>query len=163
MWSHYADHHQGLCVGFDSASLRDPPRNSEGNPLYRDITPVTYSPNRPSPEGLEQFFHKAEAWSYESENRLITRRQRGHPEWGPGVWPIPRAAVTEVVLGARMPDYIAHQVVSLVRANAPSVALRKAVLHMNTFEIVLEDLADQPEVAPMKGYIQGPNGDWLVI
>jgi hypothetical protein len=162
MWSHYADHHQGLCVGFDSASLlRDSPQNSEGNPLYRNITAVTYTQNRPGPEGTEQFFYKAEAWGYEAEHRLISLRQRGHPEWGPGVWPIPKAAVIEVVLGARMPEHIAKQVVSLVKANAPSVALRKAVLHMHTFEILIEDLAAQPEVAPMRGYVRGPNGDWL--
>jgi hypothetical protein len=82
MWSHYADHHRGFCVEYDTESL--PPEN----PFVRMLYPVIYSetlfdgtryystaikdqrkfnPLFPALAAL----YKSPEWSYEKEWRLI--------------------------------------------------------------------------------------------
>lgn len=162
MWSHYGDQHRGVCVGFDSnVLLKNPPLNSEGNPLYEDIVEVVYSSVRPEADCKEQYFQKSKEWSYEDERRIISSLKRGSPAWGAGVWPIPTAAIREIVLGARIPEKTEKKVVNMAKDANPNIAIQKAVLHMHNFEILIESFRDQPSVAPMQVSIMNPDGCWI--
>ena len=164
MWSHYGDQHRSVCIGFDSEILlKSPPLNSEGNPLCETIVEVVYTSTRPDADSKTQYFHKSEEWSYEDERRIISSVKKGQPMWGPGVWAIPTAAIREIVLGARMLNRTEQKVVEIAKAAIPDITIRKAVLHMHTFEILIEDFENQPCVAPMHGAIMGPNGKWIKI
>ena len=161
IWSHYGDQHRSVCVGFDSQILLDnPPLNSEGNPLYEDIVEVIYTSTRPDTESKEQYFHKSKEWYYEEERRIISCAKKGYPCWGAGVWDIPTVAIKEVVLGARMPYELEQKVVELTKFVNPDIVRRKAVLHMHTFEMLIEGFEDQPRIAPMQGVVMDPNGQW---
>lgn len=162
MWSHYGNQHRSVCIGFDSqVLLNNPPINSEGNPLYEEIVEVVYTSTRPNAESKEQFYHKSKEWSYEDEHRIISCAKKGFPTWGEGVWAIPTAAIREIVLGARMLNNIEHKVVELAKSVIPDITIRKAVLHMHTFEILIESFENQPRVTPMHGVIMDPNGKWV--
>lgn len=72
MWSHYADNHQGYCIGFDSNSFHGIPAISMG--------PVHYSHEYPKINPLEiesyqsivtRCFTKALEWKYEKEFRVV--------------------------------------------------------------------------------------------
>jgi hypothetical protein len=72
LWSHYADQHRGVCLGFDVSGSSD----SFGH--------VEYTPNRmPFPKTLDQFFMwdllrtKFKRWEYEKEWRVFTRLEDG--------------------------------------------------------------------------------------
>jgi len=161
MWSHYGDQHRSVCVGFDRRVLLDnPPINSEGNPLYENIVEVEYTDNRPDAGSVEQYYHKSKEWSYEDEHRIISGSKKGDPMWGEGVWPVPPESIKEVVLGARMNNRIEEKVVNLVRSVNPDIVIKKAVLHMHTFDVLIENYVDQPKVAPTQGSILDPNGVW---
>jgi hypothetical protein len=71
MWSHYADHHRGICMGFSDSKP----------PMERGIYPVEYSETYPEltfdrvwhREGLSRVLYTKHAgWSYEDELRNIT-------------------------------------------------------------------------------------------
>jgi hypothetical protein len=161
MWSHYGDQHRSVCVGFDTEILLEkPPLNSEGNPLYEDIVEVVYTENRPDGDSTDQYFHKSTEWHYEEERRIISGAKKGSPIWGEGVWPIPIESIKEIVLGARMPGELETKVVALVKSANPVIEIKKAVLHMHTFEILIESFEGQPNVGQMQGAICDPNGKW---
>jgi hypothetical protein len=70
-WAHYADHHRGICLGFDV--------ESEGK-----FGPVEYVSERlPWPEQLDQNFMwellrtKSVDWKYEKEWRVFTQMKEG--------------------------------------------------------------------------------------
>lgn len=91
MWSHYADHHKGVCIGIRTSCLKE-----------KRILPVNYSEDRPI----------IDAWSYVGKNREVfvnaTRIKGLHwkyeEEWrtvhdaGPRLYP---ACVDRVVIGVR--------------------------------------------------------------
>lgn len=143
MWSHYGDSHRSICVGFDPEILvRDAPTNEEGKPLYHGPFKVNYSNMRADLLG-ELLVTKARAWAYEEEFRMISDSDIGH-EYGPGVWPIPKHAISEIVLGARMDFETAEAVKKLVVKHMPDLKIRCVLPDPQTFDLHLEDLDEQP-------------------
>ncbi|WP_444905577.1 DUF2971 domain-containing protein [Microbulbifer sp. SSSA008] len=162
MWSHYGDQHRSVCVGFDTEVLmKDCPKNSEGNPLYSEIRKVDYTNTRPDENDQNAIFKKSKEWCYENEYRIVSSAKKGHPQWGPGVWKIPKTAIKEVVIGARVPHDLQEKIVNELKFHRPDILRKKAVLHAHTYELKIENLDTQPKVAPMSGYVRGPNGDWI--
>lgn len=163
MWSHYGDQHRSVCVGFESeVLLSNAPTNSEGHRLYNSISQVQYSNIRPSP-GEESFTQKSEEWAYEDEYRIISSMKQGEPVWGPGVWQIPTDAIQEVVIGAGVLPDVERKIVALVHSTNSDISIKKAVLHMQRFELLIEPIEDQPNVRPMTGSVRNPNGEWKKI
>lgn len=73
MWSHYADHHRGFCIGFNEEKIQN-------SGLFGKGGMVNYSNSYPSIDPREEysmeqsFVHthtKAEDWKYEQEYRLM--------------------------------------------------------------------------------------------
>ena len=77
MWSHYADKHEGLCIGFmvDIGKLIDNTNILTYSVDYKSkFTPLPFYDNDINKrlETLKQYFSvKAEFWSYEKEIRLV--------------------------------------------------------------------------------------------
>ena len=73
MWSHYADRHRGICLGFDvSAQCNRVEYIKERLP----ISPLKESwRDPPTPENIREIrdslFYKFKAWGYEEEYRLL--------------------------------------------------------------------------------------------
>jgi hypothetical protein len=164
MWSHYGDQHRSVCVGFDTTVLLEQcAKNDEGNPIYEEIVKIKYTNFRPNEGDGEAFHKKSEEWRYEDEYRIVSYAKKGNPQWGPGVWNIPPSAIREIVIGARVDRQLQEQIARSATAMRPDIQLRKAVLHTHTFELVIENLSDQPNVAPMSGVLLGPNGNWINV
>lgn len=85
MWSHYASHHQGVCLEYDPARL-------SGTALQNFLFPVVYTPKLPDgieflqsarqgskPAGitgiLPFLLHKLQDWAYEEEWRLLAHME----------------------------------------------------------------------------------------
>ena len=164
MWSHYGDQHRSVCVGFDTQILLDnAPINNNGNPLYNEIIKVDYTNIRPNDNDKALFFKKSDEWAYEDEYRIVSSKKKGKPEWGPGVWNIHPSSIKEIIIGARVAPQIQEKIVHLIKSKAHSIVIKKAVLHMKKFKLLIEELKDQPQVTPMSGSVLDPNGVWQDI
>ena len=86
---------------------------------------------------------------------------KGVPPWGSGVWCIPTESIKEVVFGARIPKGLQDKLIDDIKTHRQDISLKKAVLHSHEYKIVIEDLAEQPQVAPMTGTLLGPNDKWI--
>jgi DUF2971 family protein len=122
MWSHYANHHRGFCVEYDSR---------EGTKLRTLAHPVRYQDEAPSlaasdfaPEkngnaldimGLT----KATCWAYEQEWRVMMT-EGNKPFQAP-------SEVISVVFGARMPETERIMIAHALR-HRPAVAFKEARL-----------------------------------
>ncbi len=60
-----------------------------------------------------------------------------------------------------MPEELQKQIVNKLKIHMPDIQRKKAVLHTHTYEIMIENLSDQPKVSPMSGFIHDPNGNWI--
>ena len=121
MWSHYADSHNGICIGFD-ISLLDQFKQAamkEQEVLY-DIYQVRYVsdfpilvPDQMSVTEREEiaimpFLYKAEGWHYEKEYRLICINGARQ------VLRYPPELIKQILLGARF-DTHAVDLITIIR------------------------------------------------
>ena len=115
MWSYYADHHAGLCLGFLH-------RVGPVGPAF----PVEYSSTFPLVDYLKDdrrrqmeanLLTKAAAWQHEDEWRVVDYSQ------GSGPRTYPAELLAEIIFGARMPQENRAEVLSWVdsRASRPKV------------------------------------------
>lgn len=138
LWSHYADKHKGICLGFEV------PDN-----LLRDVTylqarvPLNGLLKIEVPSGGEPgalFRTKYEHWEYEKEVRRIVRLDEARKRAGRWFWPFGNdLELKEVVAGARCTaskDEIEEALGTLAR----SVSLTKARLAFTKFEVVIQQL-----------------------
>lgn len=125
LWSHYADKHKGICMGFDVPDSL--------------VMPVTYTATRLplDPEktelNLEFAFQwistKYEGWTYEEEMRVFATRTDGpYMDFGPNL------VLREVIAGPLCP-YTAR-LRAAMRCCSPDVELVRSRLAFRSFEVV---------------------------
>jgi len=133
MWSHYADEHKGLCLGFTRTDT-----NELGE--YGKCYPVIYSADLPSftPEQLtnpqyvgKALTTKADFWSYELEWRMISH-EGGNAIDFPG-------DLTSVTFGFRMPDTERQQVIAIL---GDSVDYFETKIHCTMYRLDIEPIAN---------------------
>ncbi|HLN30054.1 MAG TPA: DUF2971 domain-containing protein [Gemmataceae bacterium] len=153
MWSHYADSHRGLVIGFDS----DGPIFQPGALAVHGLRDVEYSKKRwiLPPDGLESisqseierahlrfFFAKSDDWAYEEELRLVTRVSGASITipvtngWPICLFDFPKEMVREVILGYRMSEAQKQRVADVVR-DYPTATLYQASLDPDEFGLVI--------------------------
>ncbi|MDO8342658.1 MAG: DUF2971 domain-containing protein [Cellvibrio sp.] len=133
MWSHYANEHKGICIGFDT-----------GKSMFQLAWQVKYQEEFPiilRPKDNEEILlnksllTKAGCWSYEKEWRIIKRtltlEEKNHSlrrgdlsdedirqltnGRGPGDYSFPKEAIKEIYLGARIEAEQRIKVIQYVR------------------------------------------------
>ncbi|MEO9474582.1 MAG: DUF2971 domain-containing protein [Cyclobacteriaceae bacterium] len=103
MWSHYADRHKGVCVGFDFPHL------------YEDkfiLVPVIYEdkiePFSGLANNLEVILHwlttKSKRWEYEEEIRAIMRTKLISDQYD--YVQVDPSCIREIVFGCNVPDQV---------------------------------------------------------
>jgi hypothetical protein len=144
LWSHYADAHCGLCVGFSTAvgafaSALDIRYQSE----YPVLPAIT---DRFMYREAERaaLLHKSDAWRYEDEYRLITGVHGGEePTFldHRNVYRFPAEAVVSVVLGCAMPEAARTLVRGWLSERAQAVDLFQARIDDHRYELVFDRIA----------------------
>lgn len=150
MWSHYADEHKGVCIGFDTKI-----HFFEGawKVAYQDEYPVITRPSdNPNTLLKKAILTKSSCWAYEQEWR-VTRRtmsseeqvraqvQYGHikniqlftEQHGPGLYPFPQEAIVEVLLGARMSPPVRQEVCAWIEESGLKAPVFEARRHTSRF------------------------------
>ena len=115
MWAHYADHHRGVVIEFDTAhdffNRRRGPHDD-----FRHFRKITYSENRPAvflaeSDAIDFFYFKSKEWESEHEWRLIVpladcSRRIEQPLGVPiCLFDVPRECINVVIIGCRMPEF----------------------------------------------------------
>lgn len=158
LWAHYSKGHRGFAIGLDphhewflKAKQPQPPIDAVQRVSYKRRRPAVmlgYSDDF-SRLGLRRqaramLFTKYVSWQYEAEWRLIrplgdADRVATTPEGGQvHLFNVPREAVAEVVIGARMADLDAARVMELVsRLRGESIAVSRAHVSSRSFEVEL--------------------------
>ena len=102
LWSHYANSHMGLCLGFTRSS-----------PFFARAQEITYQDEYPQVDPFTDLkanaaallTTKARVWEYERERRIFDL-------CGPGLREYPREALRLVILGCRLSDVDRQTVIS---------------------------------------------------
>lgn len=126
LWSHYADKHKGICLGFDvpNSWLKPVIWVKERLPL-----PKAFLENgAPDASVLDQLFRtKFDHWRYEEESRVVVPLQQAHKEGRHFFRPFgadlvlkelvagPRCTAAQATLGAAVADISAGVTVSKAR------------------------------------------------
>lgn len=95
MWSHYAQNHQGFCIGFDDSIMNEIDNTTaKGDVIYHNVIPAfRFFYDHPDDFVSKTVFSKSEEWKYEQEYRIVTEKQ--------GIVDFPMTCIKEVILGCR--------------------------------------------------------------
>jgi hypothetical protein len=129
MWSHYANSHQGFCVGFDKFLLYETTLGEISPVLYSDVFPkVGIFEN--NVEGLTKILiTKSTNWSYEDEYR-ITKINASRK-----IFVIPDKAIQEIVLGLKMPEQYKNEIVELAAHKFPNARIYQSQMNLEEFKL----------------------------
>lgn len=132
MWSHYAESHQGVCLGFDSSAA---PFNISLPVRYSEFRPKADPTTQTRSEMLDNsLFTKSKDWGYEREWRILLQD-------GFGMRKLPAPALRQVVLGARMKNSTMREVLAWIRSLTHPVVVYRAATSSSTFSLELRQVA----------------------
>lgn len=137
MWSHYADGHQGVCLGFDI------PHEEPGKEVLRE---VRYQSNTLELKGVEDLTEeflrdtlttKYECWSYEQELRAFVKLTDPPDEKG-FYWLDfgPHLELKEVIIGAVCPKLDGERISRIIGDRYPGVLCDYAYMRNDVFALV---------------------------
>jgi hypothetical protein len=154
MWSHYADQHRGLLLGFDGRHPFFEQRQSPDDEFHH-VRRVRYAVERPRTTALgllgpHTLLTKSEEWQYEQEWRMLVRFEHFphhvvHERSGDvHLVPIPRSSITDVILGCRAARETVEAVVDLLASDHryAHVTVRHASLDTQKFGLVFRPLGE---------------------
>lgn len=127
MWSHYAESHSGVCLGFDPQvsylAMAQPVRYSRRRPV---VDPTVQNREQMLDASL---YTKSLDWAYEEEWRIVLLS-------GPGTYKMKRA-LKSVVVGATISNDHFKEVLAWTRSLQEPVEVYRAALSRSTFELDL--------------------------
>ena len=134
MWSHYAQHHRGFCVEYDSREGTTL-RNLAHEVRYQDEAPSLGAADFAAEKRVEAFDNmwltKATCWSYEQEWRVLMKE-------GNRSYAVP-SDVLSIIFGARMPQSEREMVRNSLQSQ-PSIAFKEARLVEGQFRLQIVDV-----------------------
>lgn len=146
MWSHYADNHKGIVIGFDDSAKVF--RQDKGLlPVNYIKERVVYDANwKPGSVAMTQYetkvvFSKSYDWTYEAELRQLFSLSNLHTKAigteSKGYFlPFPATAILSVILGLRCPKSTESSIRSLLtQPHLSHIKLSRAVLHDTDFSL----------------------------
>ncbi|WP_297573950.1 DUF2971 domain-containing protein [uncultured Deefgea sp.] len=131
MWSHYASHHQGVCLEY------------ERNGFLAEALPVKYKASRPtqflfdtSPlidQVKKSLLIKHEDWEYEKEWRVIENNSTKTE------YLIDAKSLKRIILGANIKDTIKEEIINSANKRKYPPAIVQARLCEKTYSMVIPD------------------------
>ncbi|NQZ25026.1 MAG: DUF2971 domain-containing protein [Colwellia sp.] len=142
MWSHYADHHKGIVVEFDTfqdeyTELHDVEQTLLGYPIvYQNQMPRISARN--SHDGFSavqsSILTKSLSWEYENEVRVLSTRL------GPGIHKFDHTLISRVITGVKMIDKdhldLVQRVAKINKSNGLSIKVVKAKMSNDSYSVI---------------------------
>jgi hypothetical protein len=129
MWAHYANSHQGFCIGFDKFILYETISGRLGPVIYSESFPKVglFDDNL---EGLTRILTtKSTDWKYEDEYR-ITKIDASRK-----IFKLPDEAIKEIVLGYKMKEEYKYEIVALVKSRFPNARIFQSQMNLEEFKL----------------------------
>lgn len=136
MWSHYAEKHTGICLGFDVSRSTVQQVSYQDDRILAALSP-TLTPDNLSEELQHQLLcTKSGGWRYEEEYRRFLSLNDASADGPLHFWPISGdIQLAEVILGPLCQEPL-ESVRQKVKQRFPSVAVFKSRLAFQSFKIV---------------------------
>lgn len=136
MWSHYAEKHAGICLGFDVCRSQVQQVSYQDDRILAALGP-TPIPDKLSEELQQQLLStKSAGWRYEEEYRRFIDLDTADAEGRLHFWPIScDIQLTEVILGALCEEPL-ESVRQKVKRHFPNAVVFKSRLAFQSFKIV---------------------------
>lgn len=147
MWSHYADLHRGVVIGFDAEKYEQACHRPFEQVTYSAALPMLFDADAyaramifglPTPTLKDYrplFLTKSQCWEYEREWRFAWVAPKGtvgeHQDFD-----LPPDALVEVVFGCRTDPRAMEELTELARAIQPTVRVASVLMHPARFELV---------------------------
>ncbi len=131
MWSHYADKHKGLCIGFN------PRKSMETFPILhvkyeQDFKPIDYFSDK-ADALLNVMITKSVDWKYEEEMRILKDFN--------GRLPFKKECIQQIIFGCKTLDSDKRIITDLISDNGyKNVAFRQAVMNKTRFSLDFEEI-----------------------
>lgn len=141
IWSHYADKHTGICLGFDVCRSQVQQVSYQDDRIRAALGPKQ-NPVELSEELQQQLLcTKSAGWRYEEEYRRFISLEAAHADGPLHFWPMcGDIQLREVILGALCDETI-NSVRQKVERHFPSAVVFKARLAFQSFKIVPDALS----------------------
>jgi hypothetical protein len=137
MWSHYADHHKGICVGIRTDRMARkrflPCRYCEDAPVIDAWDYIRISRG----QFVDAAMSKAAHWSYENEWRTVDQ---------PGAKRYP-GCVDSIVLGVRIEEATRAAVLAAVTESEHPIKVFQAMLHRTKYQLVILPIEEVSAIA----------------
>jgi hypothetical protein len=135
MWAHYANNHQGFCIGYNFREAQDN--------LTDLMLPVIYSddlleiskymfPNINKSLVMNAITRKSKAWEYEKEWRILMLPNNNNEKKQPQKVPIPKS----VFLGTRISENVKNRIIEI--ALKKNIAIYQMHMGMEEFKLYSE-------------------------
>jgi hypothetical protein len=129
LWSHYADKHRGICLGFNIDSQ-----------CIRDVSYITERPRLPIPpteeDAKQLLYSKYYDWKYEEECRSWIRFDERDPSTGFYFYPFDEMVRLSEVVAGPLCDIPKAKIDAALRGYTDKINVIKARLANKTFRVV---------------------------
>lgn len=135
MWSHYADFHRGMCIGFNKHYLYLNTGNAIGKVNYFATLPVQKPQESGIPTYIVQFLSKSICWQYEEEFRMVTMD-------GEQVHQLEPKAIEQILVGCKVSSDNLSAIKDTIRSDKElhHVKLFQAKMVKYQFELRFEEI-----------------------
>lgn len=135
MWSHYADSHKGICIGFNSEILFNTVAGTLGPVTYKMEFPVKdFYTEDVFTEHNRLIATKGEYWEYEKEYRL-TKMNAAKSKFN-----IPLEGIEEVIFGIWVSNQLKLELLEIIKKNIPNCKVFETKLSKKRFELDLSQI-----------------------
>lgn len=137
LWSHYADKHKGVSLGFDVREDLIDAVSYEPELLRANLSDDDDTPTIPEDVEDRLFVTKFRHWQYEDEVRRFVELSAAQRHGTLYFWPFDEEMrLREVVLGARCPIDELEPIRALARSTNPGVLVSVARLGFGSFRVL---------------------------
>ncbi|MGK4568192.1 DUF2971 domain-containing protein [Flavobacterium sp. 3HN19-14] len=127
MWSHYANYHQGFCIGFNEFTLRNSRLFGKGgNVIYTKDFPVFDPLNNDLNAALFKPFYKSLEWKYEEEYRMMNIYFDMFPKKPNRIVTFQDEHIEEIILGLNISTKTKNEIIEIAKdRNFPVYQIEK--------------------------------------
>ena len=129
MWSHYANSHTGICIGFNVHKVFDAVKGTLRDVIYQTYLPVKHLDDDTAQFITNLLFTKSKDWEYEDEYRLIKMNASN------SIIKIPLESIVSITLGCKIPIEAKNEIIYIVKKQIPSCKIYEASLSKTKFEL----------------------------
>jgi hypothetical protein len=139
MWSHYSNHHRGICLEFDTS---EPHFGNAAKVEYQKTLPAIDIINITDEASFNILVTKSPDWCYESEYRILARDKSAgeglvppFPITTDDFLPLNPGALTGIILGCRAD---VETITALVKKHAPGLSVKRAIQSVDNYTLFIQ-------------------------